>query len=79
MIFENLSFVCSSDDRAEEAEAADWPSGTPSAHERQPPAACIRVNRQSPEAAQHRLRPNRVCPHSEVTHNVYYSECECNL
>lgn len=40
--FLNLSFLCSSDDRTEEAEAADWLVGTPSAHERQPPAACIR-------------------------------------
>lgn len=33
--------LLSSDDRTEEAEAADWPVGTPSAHEHQPPAACM--------------------------------------
>ena len=39
LTFQNLS----SDDRTKEAEAADWPVGTPSAHERQPPAACLRL------------------------------------
>lgn len=32
------------DDRTEEAEAADWSAGTPSAHERQPPAARVRLS-----------------------------------
>lgn len=57
MAFKNLlKNLCSSDDRTEEAEAADWPVGTPSAHERQPPAACIR----STEAA-----PRRLCVWTE--------------
>lgn len=37
-----MSLLCYSDDRAEEAEAADRPVGTASAHECQPPAACLR-------------------------------------
>lgn len=40
--YRNVSRLSFSDDRAEEAEAADRPFGTPSAHERQPPAARVR-------------------------------------
>lgn len=36
-----LISLSSSDDWTEEAEAADRPVGTPSAHEHQPPAACV--------------------------------------
>lgn len=75
MNFESL--LCFSDDRTEEAEAADWPVGTPSAHERQPPAACIRFSRYGPEDARHRLcvRVERAV----LTRRLHIKCSECNL
>lgn len=71
LFFENLSVVCSSDDRAEEAEAADWPFGTPSTHERQPSAARIRLIGEGHEAAQHRLCPTECVVLAQRLHIKY--------
>lgn len=64
----------SSDDRAEEAEAADWPAGTPSALERQPSAAGMRSKLRGLEAA-----PRQSGVWMEAERNVLSAECESNL
>jgi len=75
-----LTFLSSSDDGAEEAEAADRPIGTPSAHERQPPAACVKTPG-TLETSLHRLAVwTRACaPHARVALHVCSTECESNL